>query len=135
MSSVGLVGLEPTTNGLKERGSCGEENTPTSDGDHTSARSARGRSVDDLSGLARAVLSLAGMGAPVPEVLADGLARAVLQQPPALLAQDVLKGGSHKLLRTIELAEIVLGAAQQDRPEIQRTGHQKDIRMGSGQGF
>jgi len=66
--------------------------------------------VDDLSGLATAILSLAGMSAPVPEVLTDGLARAVLQQPPTLLAQSVLAGGPHKLLRAIELAEMVMGA-------------------------
>lgn len=58
--------------------------------------------------MAKAILTLAAAGAPVPEVLADELARGVLADQTVVLARQVAEGGPHKLLRAIELAEAVL---------------------------
>ena len=70
--------------------------------------------MDDLYKVARAVLMLAAAGAPVPEVLADELARGVLAEPKIALARQVAEGGAHKLLRAIELAEAVLGNVKEE---------------------
>jgi hypothetical protein len=72
--------------------------------------------------LAHAILTLASAGAPVPEVLADELARTVLSDPKVAAAQAVAEGGPHKLLRAIELAEMV-GA--EVRHEERRRGEKK----------
>ena len=85
--------------------------------------------MDDLSlpttqiaQLAHAILTLASVGAPVPEVLADELARTVLSDPKVAAAQAVAEGGPHKLLRAIELAEAVLGADVRQEQEGRRAG-------------
>jgi len=83
--------------------------------------------VDDLSlpttQIAQAILTLASAGAPVPEVLADELARTVLSDPKVAAAQAVAEGGPHKLLRAIELAEMVMGA--EGRQEEGRRGEKR----------
>lgn len=84
--------------------------------------------MDDLYKVARAVLMLAAAGAPVPEVLADELARGVLDDPAVLLAQKVSEGGAHKLHRAIELAELTLAAGAAGVSE----GMKKEARQAGG---
>ena len=58
----------------------------------------------------------------MPEVLADELARGVLADPKVALARQVAEGGPHKLMRAIELAEVVLGDAKEEAGRQQRKG-------------
>jgi hypothetical protein len=80
--------------------------------------------VDDLSKVALAVLTLAAAGTPVPEVLADALARGVLAEPKIALARQVAEGGPHKLLRAIELAELLLAVGSVEVSEGKKEARQ-----------
>jgi len=99
LSSVGSVGFEPTTNGLKGRGIPQDFRAVGAAG----VRSGGARE------LAQAVIQLARVGQPVPELLLVGLARQVLDQPAVRLAQGVLAGGEFALSRALDLAVLVLG--------------------------
>lgn len=96
--SVGPVGLEPTTNGLKVR-PVGEEYH----GDDL----AHGPDMDQL---ARRVLEGAAAGS-VPRAHLEELARAVLDARPVRLAREVLRGGEWQLAAGLDLAGEVLRRA------------------------
>ncbi len=97
---MGPVGFEPTTNGLKGRPvpECLPTVNPSRDLRVTFAG----------ADLARAILNLAAAGQPVPAILLDGLADAVLGSDPVRLAQQVKEGGEHQLDWAMELAGLVL---------------------------
>lgn len=83
------------------------KSTPATDGKAAQPKSGRGQSGSERSSTARAILVLAAAGAPVPEVLVDELVRAVLEDAVVAKAREVQAGGPHKLLRAVELAEMV----------------------------
>lgn len=120
--SVGPVGFEPTTNGLKGR--------PRSEADQGVAPSMV-RSWCGAAGaadVAQAVLTLAAAGQAVPGALLEALAQGVLDSPAVAAAEAVLEGGDHALDRAIGLAELVLG----DQPsDSQRRSSERTVPSGS----
>ena len=100
LSSVGPVGFEPTTNGLKD-----SRTTKAYQGDNAAV--VRSWCADGGES-ARAVVALAASGQMVPGVLLQGLAKAVLKSAAVRLAEQILQGGPFALDRALELAELVL---------------------------
>ena len=98
--SVGPVGFEPTTNGLKD-----SRTTKAYQGDNAAV--VRSWCADGGES-ARAVVALAASGQMVPGVLLQGLAKAVLKSAAVRLAEQILQGGPFALDRALELAELVL---------------------------
>jgi hypothetical protein len=80
--------------------------------------------VDNLFQIAHAILTLAAAGAPVPEVLVDELAGGILKDAVVSLAGKVAEGGSHKLMRAVELAEAVMRMGEEERGSGGPLAHQ-----------
>ena len=95
---MGPVGLEPTTNGLKE--------LRRTEG----SRAPRFACDQDVTSLARRILERAAAGAASRAEL-EQLARAVLTDRRFALAHDVLKGDEWALVAGLDLAGEVLRAA------------------------
>jgi hypothetical protein len=105
LPSVGPVGLEPTTNGLKV--------LPRAEGSRV-----HGPAHDqDVTSLARHVLECAARGS-VPSADLRELARAVLAERRVKLAQEVLQGGEWMLAAGLALAgEVLQGSREAALPD------------------